>query len=122
MPAYLKRGVVFEGDVVYVGDGDGLCVAVGPGPENWIEVRLADFYAPELAESGGSQAKEALGELALGNLAVCIAGKQSYDRVVATCRINGASLGDLMRSRGIQEAGRGRVGMPPAPNDRPARR
>lgn len=117
MPAFLKRGAAFAGPVVYVGDGDGLCIAVGEGPGDWVEVRLADFYAPELSEPGGPQAKQALEELALGKPAVCIAQKQSYDRVVATCRINGASLGDLMRSRGIQEAGRGRAAATRAPDD-----
>ncbi|HEY2355973.1 MAG TPA: hypothetical protein VGH86_00880 [Phenylobacterium sp.] len=47
-PAYLSSGATFSGPVVYVGDGDSLCVAVGEGPQNWVEVRLADFYAPEL--------------------------------------------------------------------------
>jgi endonuclease YncB( thermonuclease family) len=116
MPAYLKRGAAFAGPVVYVGDGDGLCVAVGAGLGNWVEVRLADFYAPELAEPGGAEAKQVLVDLALGKSAVCIAQKQSYDRVVAVCRLGGTSFGDLMRGRGIQEAGRGRAAAIPVPN------
>ena len=31
MPSYLHRGAHFSGPVVYVGDGDSLCVAVGRG-------------------------------------------------------------------------------------------
>jgi hypothetical protein len=46
MPSYLHRDAHFAGPVVYVGDGDSLCVAVGQGPENWVEIRLEDFYAP----------------------------------------------------------------------------
>lgn len=32
MPSYLHRGAHFSGPVVYVGDGDSLCVAVGQDP------------------------------------------------------------------------------------------
>lgn len=39
--------------MVYIADGDSLCVEVSPGPAGWVEVRLADFYAPELSEPGG---------------------------------------------------------------------
>lgn len=44
MPSYLHRGAHFSGPVVYVGDGDSLCTAVGQGPANWLEIRLVDFY------------------------------------------------------------------------------
>ena len=105
MPAYLSPGATFSGRVVYVGDGDGLCVAVGQGPETWVEVRLEDFYAPELHEPGGPEAKSALEGLAMGRRAVCVADHQSYDRVVARCSIGGRELGDLMRSAGVAEGG-----------------
>ncbi len=39
--------------VRYVGDGDSLCVGKTTDPNAWIEVRLADFNAPELHEDGG---------------------------------------------------------------------
>ena len=57
MPSYLHRGAQFSGPVVYVGDGDSLCVAVGQGPANWVEIRLEDFYAPELHSPTGPAAK-----------------------------------------------------------------
>lgn len=60
MPSYLHRGAQFSGPVVYVGDGDSLCVAVGQGPANWVEIRLEDFYAPELHSPTGPAAKAAL--------------------------------------------------------------
>jgi hypothetical protein len=53
MPSYLHRGAHFSGPVVYIGDGDSLCVAVGQGPANWVEIRLEDFYAPELHSPAG---------------------------------------------------------------------
>ena len=70
MPGYLSPGSTFSGPVAYVGDGDSMCVAVGQGPENWVEVRVADFYAPELHAAGGAQAKAALERVTEGKRAV----------------------------------------------------
>jgi endonuclease YncB( thermonuclease family) len=105
-PGYLHPGANFSGEVVYIGDGDSLCVAVGAGPSQWVEVRLADFYAPELHDPGGEQAKATLSRLAYGRQAACVADHQSYDRMVATCRIDGRSVGEMMRAAGVQEGGR----------------
>nr|QQZ51140.1 hypothetical protein JKL49_08415 [Phenylobacterium glaciei] len=44
--------------MAYVGDGDSM--AVGQGNQNWVEVRVADFHAPDLRAPGGAQAKAAL--------------------------------------------------------------
>lgn len=109
LPPY---GSAFSGPVVYVGDGDSLCVAPVPGregdPGTWVEVRVADFYAPELHEPGGEQAKRALERLSMGRRASCIAGKRSYDRVVAHCRVAHRDVGEAMRRAGIPEGGNGR--------------
>ena len=107
MPSYLHRATHFSGPVVYVGDGDSLCVAVGQGPENWVEIRLEDFYAPELHSPAGPDAKAALERVAMGRNAECTANHRSYDRVVATCRIGGRSIGDLLRVAGSTEGGNG---------------
>jgi len=101
------RGGTFQGPVSYVGDGDGLCIALGPDPSRWVEVRLADFYAPELREPGGRQAKATLDRLTAGKVVRCVGQKRSYDRVVAYCTVGGRSLGDLMRAAGVREGGRG---------------
>lgn len=98
-------GTPFAGEVTYIVDGDGLCVGRDQGG---IEVRLADFYAPELGDAGGPEAKQALSTIALGKRAECVAGKRSYDRTIARCTINGKPIGDLMRAAGIPEGGRGR--------------
>jgi micrococcal nuclease len=105
MPSFLKPGATFTGPVVYVGDGDSLCVAVGQGPPNWVEVRLSDFYAPELHSVGGVAAKRTLSHLSMGQRVVCHADHRSYDRVVSQCFLKGVSLGDLMRSAGVLEGG-----------------
>jgi len=107
LPAWLRRGSTFRGPVVYVGDGDSLCVAVGAGAANWVEVRLADFYAPEIREPAGPAAKAALERLAMGRQTECRADHRSYDRIVARCAIAGHSIGDLLRAAGVQEGGRG---------------
>jgi micrococcal nuclease len=109
MPAYLHRGAEFSGPVSYVGDGDGLCVAVGADASEWVEVRLADFYAPELQDPGGEEAKAALSSIALGKTVACRAGERTWDRVAARCTLKGVSLGDRMRAAGVAEGGRGQA-------------
>jgi endonuclease YncB( thermonuclease family) len=122
LPKFLSRGKLFAGPVAYVGDGDSLCVDVGSNsqPEkptkigpfspgaSWVEVRLADYYASELAEAGGAQAKAALVRIAKGRVVSCLADHRTYDRVAAVCRLQGVSLGDMMRAAGVREGGRGR--------------
>lgn len=107
LPSRLSSGSSFAGPVVYVGDGDSLCVGLGPDPGDWVEVRLADFYAPELSAPGGQLAKATLSRLTRGRQLACVAQHRSYDRIVAECRIRNVSLGDSMRAAGIEEGGRG---------------
>jgi micrococcal nuclease len=103
-----RNGATFSGVVRYVGDGDGLCVGPSAKAERWIEIRLGDFYAPELHEPGGVEAKRRLERIAMGRRLVCRAGRRSYDRVVATCTLGGRPLGFLLRHAGGAEGGRGR--------------
>jgi|GEM_PF-244755 len=109
VPAYLEFGATFSGTVAVVIDGDSLCVAVGEGRANLVEVRLADFFAPELSEPGGAAAKAALEKVALGRRADCVANLRTYDRIAARCRIDGQAVGDLMRLAGVSEGGRGQA-------------
>lgn len=106
-PDHLAPGQSFSGPVVYVGDGDSLCVDVGGGPDAWVEVRLADFYASELNSAGGATAKQALEDATRGQNLDCVAQDRSYDRVVALCVIDGRSVGDILRDAGLREGGRG---------------
>jgi endonuclease YncB( thermonuclease family) len=106
-----RAGQTFSGTVRYVGDGDSLCVGQSNDPNTWIEVRLADFNAPEFHSPTGPQAKAALERIAMGHVAQCVAGGgrhgnvTSYDRVIATCSVNGRRIGDLMRAAGVREGG-----------------
>nr|WP_047166856.1 hypothetical protein [Sphingomonas sp. Y57] len=102
------KGTTFSGVVRYVSDGDGLCVGPAGRPHRWIEVRLADFYAPELHEAGGIDAKRRLERIVMGRVLVCRAGRRSFDRVVAACTLGGRPLGTLLREDGGAEGGRGR--------------
>jgi len=100
-----RPSTTFSGIVRYVGDGDSLCVSMTSDPRTWIEVRLGDFSAPELREPAGPQAKAMLKALTYGRYLVCRAGRQSYDRVVARCQLDGAGVGDLLRRNGAVEGG-----------------
>lgn len=110
-PLNQRAGDTFSGIVRYIGDGDSLCVGPSDDENTWIEVRLADFNAPELASSGGPAAKAMLERIAMGRRAQCVAGGGrtrrviSYDRVIASCRINGRRIGDLLREAGAERAG-----------------
>ncbi|WP_228382219.1 thermonuclease family protein [Tistrella mobilis] len=107
-----RAGQVFAGVVRYVGDGDSLCIGSNTNPGEWIEVRLADFDAPELQASGGELAKFALARVALHRPVTCTAerGRSGrvvvFDRVIARCRIGGASIGDMLRVVRAREGGR----------------
>lgn len=102
------KGAYFSGAVRYVGDGDGLCVGPIGRPDQWIEVRLGDFFAPELHEYGGKDARLRLEQLVIGRGLTCRAGRRSYDRVVGYCTMAGKPLGELLRQAGKTEGGRGR--------------
>jgi len=110
-PLPSRPSVEFSGAVRYVGDGDSLCVGQTDDPNEWIEVRIADFDAPELHRPGGEAAKAALVRLALGQPVACTTerGRRgrvvSFDRVIARCWIGSASIGDLLRRAGVAEGG-----------------
>jgi endonuclease YncB( thermonuclease family) len=104
-------GQTFTGIVRYVGDGDSLCVGRTADPNEWIEVRLADFDAPELNQPDGRRGRQMLINLARGRDVVCTATRGrsgrviSHDRVIATCGLNGRRLGDLLRARDAPRGG-----------------
>lgn len=103
-----RPGETFAGTVRYTVDGDGFCLSDSPDPATWIEVRIADFYSVELNQPGGREAKTTLSRIAMGRRVVCVAGRRSFDRVVARCTLGGRALGELMRAAGAREGGRGK--------------
>ncbi len=102
-PLPAQPGVQFSGTVRYVGDGDSLCVGKTTDPNAWIEVRLADFNAPELHEDGGTQGKVALERIALHREVTCKTERGrsrrviSFDRVIARCRVGSQPIGEMLR-------------------------
>lgn len=55
----------------------------------------------------GDECAKSLGRWS-GKRAMCIADHRTHDRVAAICRIEGRSIGDMMRSAGVREGGNGR--------------
>jgi len=106
-----RAGETFSGVVRYVGDGDSLCVGHASDPGTWIEVRLSDFNAPELHSPTGRAARDRLSGLVRGRVLECVAVRGRigrvvvYDRVIASCRLNGRRIGDLLRAAGGPEGG-----------------
>jgi hypothetical protein len=95
---------VFAGVVKYVGDGDSLCVGSSSDARSWIEVRLADFDAPELSTTEGKRGKAILEHEAIGRQVSCTVTKgrngktTTYDRVLAVCSIGGTTIGAALRN------------------------
>ncbi|MCC6918920.1 MAG: nuclease [Alphaproteobacteria bacterium] len=102
----------FAGTVYKIVDGDTLRMDLDAG--GCTVVRLGDFDAPERGQQGGGIATRALKALVLGKHVVCTGCEgardpkrcYSHERIVATCRLNGERLGDLMRGKGVPEGGR----------------
>ena len=108
-------GAKVAGKIRYVVDGDGICVGAGSDPRTWTEIRLADFYAPETSTPAGQAAAAAMSRMVMGKTAECIAQRSdrgpqtfTYDRLIAVCRIDGTSVGEMMKRAGIGQGGRGR--------------
>jgi hypothetical protein len=101
-----------RGEIRYVGDGDSLCIGRTDNPAEWLEIRLADFFAPELHEPGGPQAKAALARY-LGAQAICTVQRgsngatRSYDRLIASCSVAGVPISRLLVGAGVGQGGRG---------------
>lgn len=119
-PEHLKPGKRFGGPVSYVGDGDSFCVATGATNASWVEVRIADFNAPELSEPGGAAARDALEHLVRYKQASCVAGNRTHDRIAARCTVAGQPVADLLRGAGVREGGNGRRPTAASPRRTPA--
>lgn len=103
-----RSGQTIEGTVRYVVDGDGICISTSADPKTWVEIRLADFFAPEISTPEGAKAKATLERIVRGQRVACSTfGERSYDRLIATCSTAGGPIGAQMRAAGIREGGRG---------------
>lgn len=106
-----RAGTVFSGSARYVVDGDGLCLGASTDPRKWVEVRLADFDAPELYGPGGYAARGRLTKVVGNQLVTCqaVRGRSGrvivHDRVISACWIGKRRLGDALRAAGGVEGG-----------------
>jgi endonuclease YncB( thermonuclease family) len=106
-----KLGTSFLGVVKYVVDGDGICVGKDDDPETWIEVRFADFDAPELRTEEGREAKQMVEDKLFGKQVSCTTSKgrngktRSHDRVLATCRLGTKGVSDVLNEAGVPTGG-----------------
>ena len=74
-------------------DGRTLCVAKGPTPDQWVQVRLSDVH-----DRGG---RAALMAAAFAKDVVCGTTSRDGQGVVGRCILGGASLGQLVQSEEI---------------------
>lgn len=90
-------GVELRGPVLHVLDGERLCLARGPTPDQWLELRLVD--APVGAARGTLMAAAFAENL---DCRVIAAGP---GEAVGACALAGESLGRRMQNPQIIEAG-----------------
>jgi hypothetical protein len=80
-------GEPFSGPVLQVLDGRTVCVAVGPTPDQWIRVDLADGH--------DATPRSAMMQAVFAQRIVCISDRTQGQRVVAHCALDGVSVGSL---------------------------
>ena len=86
---------VLEGTVTHVRDGDTIEV-------EGVAVRLSGLHAPEMDEAGGPAARAFMVELVAGRIVQCrLEGRQSYDREIGTCALDGDDIAGLLVAAGL---------------------
>ena len=94
--------VEFRGPVLHVLDGERLCVALGADPSMWAPVRLAD--APHM-DSAAMDGRGALMAASFGQDVICRIVGRDAEGVVAECRSEAGSVGQLMGEPRLIKAG-----------------
>lgn len=92
-----EAGGSFTGPVLQVIDGRTLCVALGPTPDQWVRVRLADVH--------DRHGRGALMAAAFAKDVICTARGRDSQGVLARCEFNGQALGALAADAGIKADG-----------------
>lgn len=85
-----SEGVSFSGPVLQVIDGERLCVATGPSPQDWVEVRPVGLRPA--AALPASQARSLLMSATFSRRLDCVAGERIGEAVAATCTVEGSPL------------------------------
>ena len=87
-------GAVFSGPVLQVIDGRTLCVADGPTPDRWVQVRLSDVM--------DRSQRSAMMAAVFAKDVICTAERRDGQGVVGRCVFDGASVGELVQSDDIK--------------------
>ncbi len=87
-------GGVVAGPVLQVIDGRTLCVALGPTPDRWVRVRLADVLDPT--------ARGALMAASFAKDAACSVERLDEQGMVGRCVVEGAPLARLVGGEGAR--------------------
>lgn len=104
---------VWSGHVIGVMDGDTVLL-VREGQRQAIKLRIDGIDAPEICQTGGAQAREAMVRLALRQaVQVDDRGVDSYGRSVGRILVDGVDLGAEMVRTGMAWAYRFRTGKGP---------
>jgi endonuclease YncB( thermonuclease family) len=106
-PGWLRPGATVSGTVVYVGDGDSLCVAARGRSDPLGGDSPGRFLRSRTSRAGRRGGKGDAATPDPRRTAHLPRGPQTYDRVAATCRLGGRNLADQMRAAGVAEGGRG---------------
>jgi hypothetical protein len=100
-------GQVVRGPILHVEDGRTLCVALGATPDSWVRLTLAD--APSATgvqhaamDQSSDNPRGTLMAIAFSRNAVC----EVREAGQAVCRIEGQSIGALLRQPAAWAAGR----------------
>ncbi len=88
------EGASISGPVLQVIDGQTLCVAKGPTPDQWVRVRLADVYDREN--------RSALMAATFAKDVICNVERRDDEGVVGRCSIDGAPLTQVVASAPAQ--------------------
>jgi micrococcal nuclease len=91
-----EPGQNFRGPVLYVEDGERICVALGATPDRWVPLVLADSPLQTISNSGADPRK-ALMASAFAQDVDCQVLDVVAGEIVAACSLSGAPLGRLMR-------------------------
>lgn len=91
----LADASMVEGTVTHVRDGD--TIEIGE-----TAIRLSGLHAPEMDEDGGPAARAFMVELVSGKRVQCrLEGRQSYDREIGTCALDGRDIAGLLVAAGL---------------------
>lgn len=94
-------GAVLKGPVLYIPDGERLCVAQDGSPQNWVEVQVLDARP---GAASGDEGHRRLMAAAFARNADCVVTGESGERVTAACMIEGERLSARLNQSEIIKA------------------